>query len=142
MLGEFSGVIELFDKAKQHLKYPKIMLALPDGWPIGLSVAGSNRKYAGMVCVTDSKPYGQNKWYRPVAKNGTWDPAPKAEPIKDELVKLLGKLAKNSARTAAENRKLTGNCCFYKSKLNDRGRWRSVTDRYAQSTIICAMAKV
>src|SRR5271165_1697446 len=46
VLGEFSGVIELFNKAKKHLKYPKIMLALPDGSPVGLSGAGLNSKYA------------------------------------------------------------------------------------------------
>ena len=119
VLGEFSGVIALFDKAKQHLKYPRIMLALPDGSPVGLSVAGPNSKYAGMVCVTDGQPYGSNKWYGPIAKNGSWDPAPKAEPIKDALTKLLAKLAQNPARVAAEHGKLTGRCCFCHSTLTE-----------------------
>jgi hypothetical protein len=77
-IGEFQGVIALFDKAKEHLKYPKITLALGTeeeikaglGKPVQLSVAGPASKYAGMVCVTDGKPFGQNKWYGPVAKDG------------------------------------------------------------------------
>ena len=46
-------------------------------------------------------------------------PSPKAQPIKEELSKLLGKLAMNPARVAADYGKLSGNCCFCNSKLTD-----------------------
>ena len=35
-VGEFGGVIDLFKKAKQYIKYPKITLQLPSGAPLQL----------------------------------------------------------------------------------------------------------
>ncbi len=118
-VGEFSGVIELFKKAKQHLKYPQITLVLPDGSPLQLAVAGCNSKYAGMVKLTDGKPFGQNNWYGTVSEAGVWDPGIKAEAIKNDLLGILTKLAKNPARVAAEYGKLSGRCCFCHSTLTE-----------------------
>ena len=112
-VGEFGGVIDLFKKAKQYIKYPKITLQLTSGKPLQLSLAGQNSKAPGTINLTDGGPFGNNKWYGRVTQEGTWDPSPKVdEALKNDLTSILSKLAGAPARTAAAYGKLTGNCCF------------------------------
>lgn len=118
-VGEFNGVIELFAKAAANLKYPAIALNLPNGQPIKLKVLGQLSKHAGSVSVSDGGPYGSNKWYGRVSKDGVWFPGGDATPIKDDLVSILTKLAKSPAPVAAAYGKLSGHCCFCMSPLTD-----------------------
>ena len=116
-LDSFKGVIELFDKAKAHLKSPSIMLKLADGSDLMLKVAGSTSKAPGTVNLTDGKPFGANTWYGRVTPAGVWEPSEKGKAIKDDLTSILTKLAQNPARVAKEHGKLTGKCCFCHSTL-------------------------
>ena len=84
-VGEFGGVIALFEKAKEYLKYPKITLALPDGSPLQLSLAGKGSKFPGTVSMTDGASFGDNKWYGRVTKEGAWEPAKLSEQLKTDL---------------------------------------------------------
>ena len=85
-MGEFGGVIALFEKAKEYLKYPKITLALPDGSPLQLNLAGKGSKFPGTVGLTDGGSYGDNKWYGRVTKEGAWEPAKLSDQLKTDLI--------------------------------------------------------
>lgn len=120
-VGDFGGVIDLFNKAKQKLKFPKIALQLEDGRPVVLTVAGAASKAPGTVNITDGKPFGSNTWYGRVTPSGAWEPSRKADDATQvSMSTLLAMLAKHPARVAAEHGKLTGNCCFCNSKLTDK----------------------
>lgn len=118
-VGDFSGVYALFQKAAQHLKYPRIRLQTPDGLPVHLYVSGSGSKEPGVVNVTDGRPYGENKWYGRVKTNGVWESGMKKFPEHGAVRGLLTKLAEKPAETAAEYGRLTGHCCFCGSVLTD-----------------------
>ena len=64
-VGEFGGVIALFEKAKEYLKYPKITLALPDGSPLQLNLAGKGSKFPGTVGLTDGAAIRRQQMVRP-----------------------------------------------------------------------------
>lgn len=120
-VGDFSGVIALFNQARKHLKHPKIVLQLPNGSPIALSVAGQASKAPGTVNVTDGKPFGLNVWYGRVTPDGVWEVSHKADSsTQKEIAVLLAKLSADPARVAAQYGKLTGSCCFCQSKLTDK----------------------
>jgi hypothetical protein len=70
-VGDFTGVISLFRKAKQHLKFPKITLRVGHQ-PLQLSLAGERSKYEGQVQVTDGRGYGNNVWFGRVDHDGNW----------------------------------------------------------------------
>ena len=118
-VGEFGGVIALFEKAKEYLKYPKITLALPDGSPLQLNLAGNGSKFPGTVGLTDGGSYGDNKWYGRVTKEGAWEPAKLSDQLKTDLSSILAQLATQPAQLAAKHGKLTGHCCFCNSELSD-----------------------
>jgi hypothetical protein len=118
-VGGFQGVISLFNTAKQHLKSPKIVLSCK-GLPIILSVAGPTSKAPGSVNIVGEGSFTERPWYGRVSPEGLWEPSFKAEAIKTELTELLQKLSQNPARVAKEHGKLTGNCCFCNSKLEDK----------------------
>ncbi len=111
-LGDFAGVIDLFRKAQEHLKYPKIRLALADGRTVQLS----HRRQGG-VNVANGTKYGDynNVYYGRVEDNGSFDER-KHDP---EVIDLLKRLATNPAKVAAEYGALTGNCSFCNLPLTD-----------------------
>jgi hypothetical protein len=117
-LGDFTGVIALFDKAKKHLKYPRVVLALTSGTEIALSVAGPTAKHPGTINVTTNAAYGDRTWFGRVTVAGKWDPSNKADAYKNDLTSILTKLAANPARVAADYGKMTGRCCFCYTNLD------------------------
>jgi hypothetical protein len=118
-VGNFADVIALFDKAKAHLKFPKITL-LCDGKPVKLSVLGVKSKFAGSVTITDGGKYPYATWYGRVSPDGTFVPSLKTAPeFVTALTDLLVKFGKTPARMAKEHGKLTGNCCFCNKGLTD-----------------------
>lgn len=118
-VGSFKRVMDLFARAREHLKWPKINLQVNDQ-PIMLSVAGPAAKKPGTVNVTDGGPYGQNKWFGRVTPEGEWEVNMRApQESLAEVEGLLLKLARKPAETAKEYGRLTGRCCFCNKKLTD-----------------------
>jgi len=115
-VGNMDGVLTLFSKAHEHLKYPKIRLSLPDGSPIALAIAGDRAKFPGSINITDGGRYGENTWYGRVHADGRYDASRRAVPAVEEL---LCTLAGSPEQTAAAYGKLTGNCCFCHKSLTD-----------------------
>lgn len=119
-LGSFAGVIELFSKAREHLKFPKIWLRFGDNYPLRLNVAGPASKYAGCIQLTDGGGYHEGTWYGRVSPEGQATFSRKVDDeVRDQIVAVLRRLAEEPAKVAAEYGALTGNCCFCSRPLSD-----------------------
>jgi hypothetical protein len=118
-VGDYSGVFNLFEVAKKSQKFPKLHLQVADHMPVVLSVAGPNSQYQGQINVTDGGPYGQNKWYGRVDRDGNWTVCRKEYPEIGDVAKLLLELGKDPAAAASQYGKMTGYCCFCHRPLSD-----------------------
>jgi hypothetical protein len=118
-VGDFNGVMALFQRAKQKLRYPKIVLQI-DHQPVHLSLAGPRSKHEGQVQVTDGGSYGNNVWFGRVDAAGNWT---QSRSITEEDVRavrrLLQEFSKDPAGVAKKHGALTGRCCFCNTKLTD-----------------------
>jgi hypothetical protein len=144
-VGELTGVLALFAKAKTHLKRPAIVLGVPeidntqdvDGWGIRLTLAGPQAKVPGSLTVTTStfettNDYGEpaRAWLGRVLVDGTYQPARAANGRTDAIARRLRELAQDPAKVAAEHGRLTGRCCFCNRALSDE---RSTAVGYGQT---------
>lgn len=135
-VGDLSGILALFNSAKQHLKYPAIVLGLPaltDG--IRISVAGERARFPGsLTVVRGEKPEdGERRgWLGRVHRDGTYEPAPaeRGGLLSRAIEKKLREFAAEPARIAAEHGRLTGRCCFCNRALTDE---RSTAVGYGQT---------
>ncbi len=119
-VGDFKGVIELMTVGGKNMRFPKIRLALPDGQPIVLAVAGDKSNYKGSINITDGGPYDNNTWFGRVSPQGEWKKSNSVQgDTMTSLVALLSALSADPAATAAAYGKLTGQCCFCNKPLND-----------------------
>lgn len=112
-VGDFAGVIELFTKAKDKMKWPKVTIKNGDN-EIQLSLSGPKAKKPGTINVTDGNKYPNNIWYGRVDTDGTWEKSFKAT---DEVGQLLKNLSDNPAGFATEHGHTHGHCCFCAKKL-------------------------
>src|SRR5215469_9949471 len=128
-VGDLGGLMALFDIAKQHLKYPKILM-LVDGLGLRISVAGPAAKVPGSLNVTSATSNGEEgrEWYGRVLRNGTYEAARAANGRTDKITQALRELASDPARAAYRYSKATarpvgdqliGNCCFCGQTLTD-----------------------
>jgi hypothetical protein len=112
-----TGIAALFTKAQQHLKWPKIRLSTVKGQVVVMKLAGPRSKYYGQLLVTDGQPFGVNKFFGRIDKNGIWNPGKDST---QDVLDLLGKFSDDPAGVAAAYGKLTGNCCFCNLPLSDQ----------------------
>lgn len=122
VVGDFSGVYALFQRAKSKLRNPKVRLQTEESLPLQLYLAGERSKVPNVVNVTNGIPYGveDSKWYGRVAPDGKWTPntrIPEAELA--PVAKLLKRLARDPEGVASEYGRLTGLCCFCYRPLAD-----------------------
>lgn len=121
-LGEFKAINALFDNAAKKLKYPALTFTIIPGHRLQLKLAGPNSSQPGTINVTDGMPYGGNKWYGRISKEGKWSPSAMVQAsteLKRNLTMLLGKLGSNPAHLAKEHALLSGRCCFCNLELTD-----------------------
>jgi hypothetical protein len=113
-VGEVDGIIELFDKAKKHLKYPAIVLIAADnGDEIKVKPAPSSGSNPGSIYVHYNGAYAGK-----ISPGGEWYPT-KATNLQGFIWCMLKDLAADPAGVAAKHGKLTGKCCFCNTKLTD-----------------------
>ncbi len=118
-VGDLTAAIALFDKARQKLKYPKVVIQAGDDVIIKLSVAGDNSKNPGSINVTSRDgDWNSRLYYGRIGKDGTFYPGRNADRI-PTLVEYLKAFAKEPATVAAAYGHLTGHCCFCLRKLDD-----------------------
>jgi len=116
---EYSAIIAFMTNAGKKLKYPAVTLQLKNGKPLKVALNGPGSSKAGAVSMTDGGPYGNNKFYGRIGKDGVFEPYTASVPIQDELARILAAFAGNPAKVAAEHGKLTGRCCFCNTALTD-----------------------
>jgi hypothetical protein len=122
-VGEMTGILDLFAKAKQHLQFPKIRLHLQGLGEIRLSVAGARARFPGSINVVD----GNKNWLGRVQLNGKYEGVKR-----DGLLALLQMFAKDPVTVAKEYAAWCSSCCFCGLELTDP---RSVAVSYGP---ICA----
>jgi uncharacterized protein DUF6011 len=120
-VGDLSGVLALFAKAKTHLKYPAVVLSVPAvNVTLRLSVAGPRAKVPGSITVLDAvKGVDGRDWFGRITVDGTFQPAAKLNGRTDAIVARLKEFACDPAKVAAEHGRLTGACCFCNIPLKD-----------------------
>lgn len=109
-VGSFAGVIALFNKAKEHLKAPKVNL-LVGNLKIVLSVNGPKSKFPGAISISGAGKYPYRSYYGKVTPEGVFQPSYAGHDVAG-LTALLSEFSANPARVAKDHGKLTGHCCF------------------------------
>lgn len=116
-LGEFRGVMELFDKAKQHLKAPAIVIAI-GSVEIRLSVACPSARVPGSINVLSNRGQADRDWFGRILQSGEFEASPRME-TPPWLIDGLKRFSADPAGVAAAHGRLTGKCCFCNSRLTD-----------------------
>ncbi len=123
VVGDLGGVLALFDRARKHLKFPAIVLGVPDlGGGIRITVAGERAKVPGSLTVTsaDRGGDGARVWYGRVLLDGSYFAASACTPReRTEIEARLRAFSADPAKVAGEHGRLTGCCCFCNRKLDD-----------------------
>jgi hypothetical protein len=113
-VGQIDGIIELFVKAKQHLKYPAIVLTAADnGAEIRVKPAPATGSNPGCIYVHYETQYAGK-----ITPGGEWVPL-KSVNANGFIYSMLKMLAADPAGVASAQGKMTGKCCFCNSKLTD-----------------------
>lgn len=110
--GECVKIFEMFQKAKEKLKYPKINLTRGDV-AIKFTMAGPTAKFPGTINIIDQ--HNEN-WYGRIHADGVWGMSRNAVSA-DGVKALVRDFAKNPQELADELGKLAGHCCFCNSEL-------------------------
>jgi hypothetical protein len=119
-VGDLTAINELFDKAREHLKFPAIVMSVPvANMTIRINVAGTGARFPGSLNVTSGEkpaPDDRRAWFGRVHKDGTYEPTGNADPA---IAERLTAFATDPAGVAAEHGRLTGRCCFCNLHLSD-----------------------
>jgi hypothetical protein len=122
-VGNLAAVFELFAKAKAHLKYPKIVLAITENGAvietIRINVAGDRAKVPGslnVVSLDKLDNMGRKLWYGRIHTDGRFE---QSRGGSAKIVDKLRAFANAPAEVAAADGKLTGNCSFCHLPLSD-----------------------
>lgn len=139
-VGNLAGILELFDRARKHLKNPAIVLGIEGGRLIRITVAGDRAKHPGTLNVVDGDrqewdPYAESsgrEWYGRVHLDGSLDlkRTYRGTPLAARIEAKLVAFATAPAQVAAEHGRLTGRCCFCNRPLTDE---RSTAVGYGQT---------
>lgn len=127
-IGSMDRLIAMFDKAKQHLKWPAIVFAVEGIGSFRLSVAGERARVPGSINVTEAQKNGDEGrvWFGRINRDGTFEAARKVD-VPAALVDGLREFAADPAGYARRSANLTGRCCFCNQGLTDE---RSTTVGY------------
>lgn len=113
--GNLAGIIALFDKASEKLKFPKISF-VHEGKRFQLQRAGGNSKSPGAVNLTDGGKFGNNVWYGRIERDGN---VSTSRSWTENVQNLLAAMAENPAEFAANKGKEGGCCIFCRKELTD-----------------------
>lgn len=122
-VGDLAGVMALFAKAKQHLKFPAIVLGVPALGPdasIRISVAGDRAKVPGSLTVLEGErdeDGGDRKWLGRILLDGSFQPS--AAGRDPAIAARLREFAADPSNVAGKDGRLHGRCCFCRLPLKD-----------------------
>jgi hypothetical protein len=122
-VGDLSAINVLFDKARQHLRFPAIVMSIPAAaMLVRINVAGNTAKHPGTLNVTSGEKPAidtQRAWYGRVMKDGAYVASSTAGVNASAISERLIAFARDPAGIASEHGRLTGRCCFCNKHLQD-----------------------
>ena len=121
-IGDLAPILRLFATAREHLKFPKIRIAIDADTRIKLSIAGPRAKFPGTVNVTDDAPYGFAGWFGRIHDDGEFEISRRYRDDPNflgRLVDLLRHFARDPAGVASAYGMLSGHCSFCSKELTD-----------------------
>lgn len=130
-IGSVKGVIDLLEAAREHLKFPKLLVRV-NGQDLRLQIAGPAAKSPGTISVSSTeRAYGDRTWYGRITRDGVYEPSHRV-PVETTtaIAQALRALAQDPAKVAADYGKITGCCCFCSLPLTDK---RSLAVGYGQT---------
>lgn len=114
VVGDLTEVMALFDRARQHKKYPSTGLELADGRVIKVNLAGEHARVPGSLTVC----MGQD-WIGRVHRDGRYEPVKNGHAMVCEVTTALKRFAADPATVAAEFGRKYKFCCFCDAPLDD-----------------------
>ena len=114
-VGNLASVFALFATAREHLKFPAIVLNVPGVGDVRINVAGARARVPGSLNVVEMTG---RTWYGRVHSDGQFEKAMRNEPPA-AVTETLQRFAADPAGVAAEHGHLTGRCCFCGLALTD-----------------------
>jgi hypothetical protein len=112
-VANFASVNAVFAKAAEHLKQPKVRLALPTGQKVVLSLAPAHGNNPGFIYLKVAGEYAGK-----IAPTGAFTPYKLAADVLDAVKALFVMLGDDPAAVAAAYGKETGSCCFCAKELS------------------------
>ena len=128
-------VIEIFDAAAEKLKYPKLVVQFADGSDFKLSRAGSKSKHNGCVQLTDGGPFGSNKYFGRITREGELVLHRDGKVREVELTSIMKSMTTDLGTFAKMYGHKSGNCCFCNTPIGEGNDQRSVDAGYGP---VCA----
>jgi hypothetical protein len=112
-VGDLSRILAMFDSARQHLRFPAVVL---DG--LRVNVAGDRAREPGSLTITtpDKGADGRRAWLGRVTRAGQFEPARDTDPA---IGAKLRAFAADPVGVAAAYGRLHGACCFCRKSLRD-----------------------
>ena len=112
-VGDLSRIVAMFDRARQHLRFPAVAL---DGFRV--NVAGQRAREPGSLTITsaDKGADGRRAWFGRVTLAGQFEPA---RDTPADIGDKLRRFAADPVGVAAEYGRLHGACCFCRKSLRD-----------------------
>ncbi len=139
VVGDLTGILALFAKAKTHLKFPAIVISVGNE-QIRINVAGPKAKVPGSLTIVsaDKNGEGERDWLGRVNLDGTFQPSRAANFLAPKLTEKLKAFSANPAKVAGEDGRLHGRCCFCRLPLKDErstavGYGKICSDHYGLS---------
>ena len=139
VVGDLTGILALFAKAKTHLKFPAIVISVGND-QIRINVAGPKAKVPGSLTIVsaDKNGEGERDWLGRVNLDGTFQPSRAANFLEPKLTEKLKAFSANPAKVAGEDGRLHGRCCFCRLPLKDErstavGYGKICSDHYGLS---------
>jgi hypothetical protein len=119
-VGDLSGILALFAKAKTHLKFPAIVLSV-GSQQVRINVSGERAKFPGSLRVMSAERDGEGErdWLGRITLDGTFEGSRAASAFFPELLAKLRAFSADPARVAGEDGRLHGRCCFCRIALSD-----------------------
>ena len=115
---DVSAVVEMLTNAKEHLKFPKVVVWTEHGRGFRLSVAGPRAKVPGSLTITSAEKdeWDERQWYGRINLDGSVFLSRNAP---DSLLENLQRFAADPEGVAKESAKIAGACSFCNRELTD-----------------------
>ena len=106
--GNFPGVISLFDKAAEKIKYPKLQFSV-EGVPVKMRRAGSRSKAPGAIFIDNGEKFHSpnRQYFGRIDRDGSFTPG---RDCPEAVAEILQGLNSDPDGTLRSHGKASGNC--------------------------------